>query len=68
MYVCICNGVTDGTIVGCIKGGAKSMDAVAMETGAGTVCGGCRPLIDLMLADEQQGTLVEGEYDYSKLR
>jgi bacterioferritin-associated ferredoxin len=68
MFVCLCVGVRDSNIKECIKNGAKSVDAVAFETGAGTVCGGCRPLIETMVGDNEKGQLKEGAYDYNDIR
>lgn len=68
MFVCLCNGVNDSTVRECIKKGANSVDAVAFQTGAGTCCGGCRPLIETMVSDHQAGTLKEGEYEYNQVR
>ncbi|MGD9901056.1 MAG: (2Fe-2S)-binding protein [Spirochaetales bacterium] len=49
--ICFCMGVTKGEIKDAIKNGAKSIEAVGDETGAGTVCGTCRRKIQ-MLIDE----------------
>lgn len=44
--VCQCAGVTRGTITKAVADGAADCEAVTRATGAGSVCGSCRPLID----------------------
>ncbi len=39
--VCRCNGVTKGDLVGCWRGGGRSLEEVARTTRATTGCGGC---------------------------
>ncbi len=39
--VCDCMGITYGTIKQAIENGAKTLDDIKEETGAGTVCGVC---------------------------
>ncbi|MEV0153657.1 FAD-dependent oxidoreductase [Micromonospora sp. NPDC050686] len=40
--VCQCNDVSKGALVGCWRGGARTVDEVVAATRAGTGCGGCR--------------------------
>lgn len=47
--VCNCTGVTCGAIRKAINTGCASVEAVSLETGAGTVCGTCRPLIEELI-------------------
>jgi nitrite reductase (NADH) large subunit len=47
--VCQCTGVTRGAIGEAITLGACDADAVAAATGAGGVCGSCRPLVNELL-------------------
>jgi bacterioferritin-associated ferredoxin len=49
MLVCHCKGVSERELRCAIQAGAQSRRAVARQCGAGTVCGGCRPLIDELL-------------------
>lgn len=50
--VCQCTGVTRGTIGEAIAGGCGSVSEVTACTGAGGVCGSCKPLVqDLLGAD-----------------
>jgi bacterioferritin-associated ferredoxin len=41
MYVCHCAVVTDRDIVESVANGARCVNDVARQTGAGRVCGGC---------------------------
>ncbi len=47
--VCQCRNVTRGTISEAIGSGAYNVDRVTECTGAGGVCGSCRPLIQQLL-------------------
>jgi len=49
MLVCHCHAVCDRTIRQCIREGARSADDVGDACGAGTGCGGCRPVIEDIL-------------------
>lgn len=50
--VCNCTGVTRGQLGQAIAGGCATVEALARNTSASTVCGGCRPLLqDLLGAD-----------------
>lgn len=51
MVVCHCRAVNDATIRAEIEQGALTPDEVADRCGAGSRCGGCRPVID-ELVDE----------------
>jgi assimilatory nitrate reductase catalytic subunit len=48
--VCACRGVRATRIEAAIAAGALDVDAVSEATGAGSVCGSCRPEIGRMLA------------------
>lgn len=39
--ICFCNDVTIGMIKDAVDSGAKTLEDVQAQTGAGTVCGGC---------------------------
>ncbi|MFE6795536.1 nitrite reductase large subunit NirB [Paenibacillus chitinolyticus] len=55
--VCGCNGVTKGTIVEAVRTqGLKTVDEVKACTGACRSCGGCKPLVEQILA----GVLGDG--------
>jgi bacterioferritin-associated ferredoxin len=49
MLVCHCKGVSERKIRQAVEEGACSRRHVARACGAGTVCGGCRPVIDEIL-------------------
>lgn len=51
--VCQCTAVTRGTISDAITGGAATCEAVTRATGAGSVCGSCRPLIHELVGAPQ---------------
>ncbi len=43
--ICNCTGVTKGALEQAVKGGCRSVEALCASTGAGSVCGSCRPLL-----------------------
>jgi nitrite reductase (NADH) large subunit len=47
--VCNCTGLTRGQLGDAIAAGAGSIDALMRNTGASTVCGSCRPLLQELL-------------------
>jgi bacterioferritin-associated ferredoxin len=49
MLVCHCKGLSDRDIRRTIETGARTAREVARECGAGSVCGGCRPVIHDLL-------------------
>lgn len=51
--VCQCTGVTRGTIGACIDNGAKSCDEIRQQTGASSVCGSCRTMINDLLGNNK---------------
>ena len=51
MYVCLCKGVSDRTVLATIRAGARSLNEVGKRCGAGTDCGACRGTIREMLED-----------------
>jgi bacterioferritin-associated ferredoxin len=51
MLVCLCKGVSDRHVREAISRGASTVEEVGDECGAGTGCGVCHDMIDLMLAD-----------------
>jgi nitrite reductase (NADH) large subunit len=53
--ICGCNGVSKGKVVGCILGGAQSLDAVRSACKASASCGSCTGLVESLL------TLTLGE-------
>jgi bacterioferritin-associated ferredoxin len=49
MIVCHCKGITDRDIRKAVATGALTSAEIGHRCGAGTDCGGCRPLIDLLV-------------------
>jgi len=49
MLVCHCRGVTEREVRSAIRAGACTHREVARTCGAGSICGGCRPVIDELL-------------------
>ncbi len=45
MLVCHCKRVSSRVIRECVQEGAHDANAVGRACGAGTGCGGCRPLV-----------------------
>ncbi len=45
MLVCHCKGVPCRVIKDCVRQGADDAEAVGRRCGAGTGCGGCKPLL-----------------------
>ena len=56
MYVCLCKGVSDRVVRQCIREGARSLQQVGQECGAGTDCGACRGTIREMLEEGVEST------------
>ncbi len=48
--ICGCNGVSKGKVVGCILGGAQSLDAVRSSCKASASCGSCTGLVESLLS------------------
>ncbi|MDI1435520.1 FAD-dependent oxidoreductase [Polyangium sorediatum] len=55
--VCGCMRVTRGTLSLAIVEGCGSVEALCSKTGAGTVCGSCKPLIAELLGVDENGAL-----------
>lgn len=51
MVVCHCNAVNDRAIRAEILAGALDVEDVAERCDAGTRCGGCRPVVEALLAE-----------------
>ena len=45
MLVCHCHEVGDKTVRKCIREGARTLSEIGAAGGAGTGCGGCRPVL-----------------------
>ncbi|MEO0325653.1 MAG: (2Fe-2S)-binding protein [Myxococcota bacterium] len=55
MLVCHCKKVHCRTVRSAVRAGASDVDSVGRACGAGTGCGGCRPLVDALVAQERGG-------------
>ena len=53
MLVCHCKGLSDREIERDIRAGAATPCELARSCGAGSICGGCRPLIDELLESQR---------------
>jgi NAD(P)H-nitrite reductase large subunit len=51
VVICHCRAVSDGLVLAAVAEGANDVDAIISQCGAGSVCGGCRPAIALLLGD-----------------
>lgn len=49
MVVCHCRAVSDRGIRHAVERGAVDVESVTRQCGAGSVCGGCRPTIAMLL-------------------
>lgn len=54
MYVCLCKGVSNRTIRRCVGEGASSVAEIGRACGAGTVCGACKPDIEVLIRGESR--------------
>ena len=49
MYACSCRAVRERTVRAAIAGGAATLEEIGARCGAGTVCGGCHPILEDLL-------------------
>jgi bacterioferritin-associated ferredoxin len=49
MFVCHCRALTDREIGEAIAAGARDLDEIGRQCGAGITCGGCCPLLEELL-------------------
>ena len=57
MIVCSCHGITDREIRKHVSEGARTPRQVAEACGAGSRCGGCRPVVREILEEHVKVTL-----------
>lgn len=55
MLICHCKGLRDRDVHRAVAQGARSAGQVLSACGAGSVCGGCLPLIAEVVAEAQGG-------------
>ncbi len=58
--ICGCNGVSKGKVVGCILGGAHSLEAVRSACKASASCGSCTGLVESLLGLTLGGDVESG--------
>ncbi|MFT4026307.1 MAG: nitrite reductase large subunit NirB [Novosphingobium sp.] len=58
--ICGCNGVSKGKVVGCVLGGAHSLDAVRSACKASASCGSCTGLVESLLSLTLGGEIESG--------
>jgi bacterioferritin-associated ferredoxin len=56
MIVCHCNRVTAADIEAQCLGGAATQGEIRARCGAGNRCGGCRPVVQRIVASYHEGT------------
>ncbi|MDV7213039.1 bacterioferritin-associated ferredoxin [Azotobacter beijerinckii] len=64
MYVCLCQGVTDGQIRSAIQGGCCTYRDVRIALGVGTQCGKCA-CVAKQIARESLGEEMQNSQDAS---
>jgi len=55
MLICHCKGLRDRDVRCAVAQGARSAGQVLSACGAGSICGGCLPLIAEVIAEAQAG-------------
>jgi nitrite reductase (NADH) large subunit len=58
--ICNCTGVTRGQIADAVRAGCASVQACTAKTGAGSVCGSCRPLLHALIGGAERLRPVSG--------
>lgn len=58
MYICICQAVNERTVHEAIDSGHQDVDDIADVTGAGTCCGGCRQLVQILIDDRRKESVA----------
>lgn len=57
--ICNCMQVTKGQLSSCMESGCKTIDSLSQSTGAGTVCGSCRPLLAQLTGEKGASALYQ---------
>ena len=58
--ICNCAAVSRGDLTEAVVGGCKSVECLTETTGAGRVCGSCRPLLAELVGTQAQPNAVAG--------
>jgi bacterioferritin-associated ferredoxin len=61
MWVCLCRGVSSGTIAEVVEGGARTVREVSQACGAATDCTKCTRTVRTLIARHTPGTDQEDE-------
>ena len=59
VLVCFCHPTTDRDVDAAIDEGARTVADLGRRCGAGTGCGSCHSMIDMMLADDGSATPID---------
>jgi len=59
MIICLCKGISDKHVREAIGRGAQTVEDVADDCGAGTGCGTCHGMLEMMLADDGSATPID---------
>ena len=59
MIVCLCKGISDKHVRHAIERGATSVQDVADDCGAGSGCGACHSMIEMMITDDGTSTPLD---------
>lgn len=58
--VCNCMRVTRGDLGNALKKGCQNFDSLSQETGASTVCGSCKPLVQQLSSTQEPAVAEKG--------
>lgn len=58
--ICQCNSITQDTLIKACDKGAITLEALSQSTGAGMVCGSCRPLLQNILGNDSAQEKTRG--------
>lgn len=67
MIVCLCEGVSDREIRGCVQQGAYTVEAIGRACGAGTGCGSCHEMLGDLIVSERGRAPCEEPTSLGKL-
>jgi bacterioferritin-associated ferredoxin len=59
MYVCICNGITDGQIRAAVSAGARTLDDLRAELGVAINCACCAPCAEQLVTETLGGQTTD---------
>ena len=66
--VCRCVGTTAGEVRQCVRNGAKTLEEVEAQTGAGTICGFCKKKLRRIIEYEQLREPGPGDIEFIEKR